>query len=251
MNDTNQPVRFLTLEGTHNTRDIGGYATRDGHTVRTGRFFRSDSLHNLSAADQTALANLGLRTVIDLRRQDEIDRDPNKTDTIADLVICQLPVLPTAISDPAALSVLTDAKTLGDVYRVALDHFQEPMRQIFAAIADHADAPMLIHCSAGKDRTGIVIALLLELAGVPDDVIVADYMITLERLAPIADRLRKATLNAGLDRTRFEQMLLIVPEYMQAFLDHLRQNYGSAENYLRTIGLTPPQIERISSALIA
>jgi protein-tyrosine phosphatase len=244
------PERFLILEETFNTRDIGGYPTHDGRTLRYGRFFRSDSLHNLSPAGQAALSAAGIRTVIDLRRQDEVAADPNKLDGIADLAYFNLPILSVAASSPAADNPLREVRSMGDVYRAVLDHYQEPLRAVLCTIADRADTGVLVHCSAGKDRTGVVMALLMDFAGVPEDQIVADYMITKERLAPIVERLRHFALSAGLDMARHEQMLNILPEYMQGMLDHLHRQYGSAAAFFNQIGLTAEQRNKLQAALV-
>lgn len=245
------PERFLALDETFNTRDIGGYATRDGRTLRYGRFFRSDSLHNLSPAGQNALHAAGIRTVIDLRRVDEAAADPNKLDTIPDVIQFNMPILPIAASSPSAENSLRTVQSMGDVYPAIIDHFQPQMGQVMRTIADKSESGVLVHCSAGKDRTGVVIALLMELVGVPDDTIAADYMITLDRLAPIRDRLRQRALTAGLDMVRHERMFHMEPEYMYRFLNHLRQNHGSAAEYFVRIGLSNAQIDNLRLALIA
>ncbi len=243
------PDRFLNLLSTLNTRDIGGYPTRDGHTTRWGRFLRSDSLHKLSVVDVEMLQAAGLDAIIDLRRTDEAAAEPDLTAGFPAIHYFNLPVLPKAVSSPASDNPLAGVRSLSDVYIAMLDHFQANLRVIFETIAAHASAPMIIHCTAGKDRTGVVFALLLDLAGVDDETIIEDYALTKGRIEPMLTRLRANALTAGLDLTRHEAMLLCEPELMQVALAHLREKYGDAANYLHTIGLSAAQIATTREAV--
>jgi len=242
------PDRFLNLLSTLNTRDIGGYPTRDGHSTRWRRFLRSDSLHRLSEVDVELLQAAGLDAIIDLRRSDEAAAEPDRTAGFPAVHYYNLPVLPSAVSSAAPGNPLAGVRSLSDVYIAMFDHFQANLRVIFETITAHANAPMIIHCTAGKDRTGVVFVLLLDLAGVDDETIIADYALTKGRIEPMLTRLRANALTAGLDLARHETMLLCEPELMQVALAHLRDKYGDAANYLRTIGLSDAQIETIREA---
>ncbi len=252
---SDQPInqtmsRQIKLEGSLNVRDIGGYATADGRTTRWGRFFRSDSLHSLTADDQAKLLALHLTTIIDLRRQDEVERDPNLLATNPAIHYYNLPILNSAISAPTD-HPLREVTSLEQVYTGMLDHFQAPLKIVFDQIADGADAPVLVHCTAGKDRTGIVIGLLLDLVNVPRQTIIEDYAMTAELIAPLLDALRQKAILTGLDVDRHERMLECHPENMAAFLAHLHDTYGGAEAYLKLIGLDDSKINALKDALLS
>jgi protein-tyrosine phosphatase len=138
---------------------------------------------------------------------------------------------------------------LEEGYRWHFRDHQEGLRNIFTALADGA-LPALVHCAAGKDRTGIVIMLALELCGVPDEYIVHDYEMTRELYAPLKPYFMEMAAKDGYDLEAYERMLDCRGEVMQATLDHLRQHYGGAQDYLRLIGLTEKQIETLKKSLI-
>ncbi len=244
------PERIIKLEGTLNLRDIGGYATADGHTTRWRRFFRSDNLHRLTSADKDILRALGLVSIVDLRRPDEVARDPNLLAGEPTIHYINLPILNTPVS-AATDHPLNAVTSLEQVYVGILDHFGEPLKAVFTQIAADADAPTLVHCTAGKDRTGVVIALLLDLVNVPRETIVADYAMTGDLIAPLLDELRKHAILTGLDVDRHERMLECRPENMQVFLGHLHEKYQGAANYLMGVGLSADQIETLKAALVA
>jgi protein-tyrosine phosphatase len=240
--------RVLALEGTLNTRDLGGYPTSYGYETAWRRVLRSDSLHRLTANDHKTLHDLNLKAVIDLRRTDEVQADPNRLGDL-DVVYYNLPIFPRAVSSVEADNPLGKVNSLTDVYKAMLDYFQESLLTVFETLAAYAGETVIIHCSAGKDRTGVVSALLLDLAGVARETIIADYAITKQRLAPMLDSLRARALTAGFDMARHEQMLLCEPEMMADTLTHLYDRYGGAASYLATIGLNAAQVEALRYGL--
>jgi protein-tyrosine phosphatase len=244
----NTSPRCLEIEGVYNLRDIGGYATRDGRQTRWQTVFRSDSLHQLTPFGQRSLLATGLRTVIDLRRQDEVDAEPDVLMNSPEVSFVHVPLLQSPASS-AAMQAFAPIENLLDLYRLILNHAQEPMRLVFQQISDSIDNPVLVHCSAGKDRAGLVIALLLDLANVAPETIATDYELTRERLAPYLDQYRQKAATAGLDIERHERMLECRADTMLATLEHLYQRYAGTEGYLLNIGLTEKTIDRLYSAL--
>ena len=241
------PTRHLSLEGTYNLRDIGGYRTLDGRTTRWRTLFRSDSLHRLAPAAQTALLDYGVRTVIDLRRSDELHVAPNVlagSPAVAyHRVSLHVDVPPTSGVRP---------RPLVESYRILLDERQEPLRQALATLAAPGGLPALVHCTAGKDRTGMLVALVLGLLGVPAPTIVADYALTAQYLVgTYLDEARQRAARRGIPWEWYQPQVDCHPECMHSTLQYLDQRYGSIAAYVRTIGVSDEQCDRLRRALLA
>ncbi|HYN18224.1 MAG TPA: tyrosine-protein phosphatase, partial [Actinomycetes bacterium] len=221
-------TRRLAWEGCLNARDLGGYATKDGRQTRWGAVVRSDSLAALSPAGRAALADYGVRAIIDLRLPHELERDPNPFAEPGDYGVAYRNL---SLIDPAA-GFPPDTFTLAENYLWMLDRFPVPFAEVMAAIADAPEGGVLIHCAAGKDRTGLISALLLALVEVPADTIADDYALTAEYLRP---RDEEWLANGPGDRAEREAMLarfLPSAEVMAEVLDKLTGRYGGVERYL-------------------
>ena len=182
-----RPENHVSLPGLYNLRDIGGYRTMDRRYVRRHQVWRADSPHRLDAAGQTALAALGIRTIIDLRTHAEVARTPLQLAPSSGLRYRHHPFFNTW-SD-----LLRPGEPPPDLIRYSellLDRCQDALRGIINEIANPASGPVLIHCTAGKDRTGLVVALLLALAGVPTATIAADYAASFGYLTPLLAEMR-------------------------------------------------------------
>jgi protein-tyrosine phosphatase len=233
------PRRRIELAGVFNFRDVGGYPVEGGGSVRWRTLFRSDAPHRLDRAGVAAVTALGLRTVIDLRTQPEIDRAPSPP-------AGRVRHVPVLTGDLQELPLELDA-----LYRYFID---ECGAQITAAIAElgSGDAmPALVHCSAGKDRTGVVVALVLAVLGVPDEVIAADYALSAGCLdpdqTPAIGQLRAST---GLGDDLIAALLGSPPELILDVLGTIRERAGSIDCYLRGHGLTDAALSRLRAALI-
>ncbi len=241
--------RVLGWEGCLNSRDLGGYATTDGRETRWGEVVRSDRLGDLTDAGQAALMAHGIRTIIDLRRPNELRLYPNPFADPAHLGGHGITYVNISLVDPGTGSREHFA-TLADDYIDMLDTFAPSIAQIMAAIADAPAGGVVIHCMAGKDRTGIVSALLLDLVGVPRETIGADYALTAECLRPAEE----AWLADG-PGTRAEREALLIKyaptaAVILAALAHLDAQYAGTEAYLRKHGVTEDQIRRIRARLL-
>src|SRR5579862_3754049 len=175
------PVR-VSLAGTANTRDLGGYLTEQGDRVRCGLLYRSDSPHRL-AADDAVFARLGIRTIVDLRSDAELDRlgRPPLGPTVRAYVHAPLRLgVPGGTGDAAGVAELRreGPLTLGKLYCHYVTQSGEELRTILRMLSDEHALPALFYCVAGKDRTGIVAAIILALLGVPEEAIAADYAAT-------------------------------------------------------------------------
>jgi protein-tyrosine phosphatase len=241
-------TRLLAWEGCLNARDLGGYATEDGRETRWGAVVRSDSPAALTEAGRAALADYGVRTIVDLRLPTELADYPNPFAEPGDHGIAYTNV---SFIDPAAAP--PDAvSTLAEDYLQMLDRYRQGVAEAMTAIARAPDGVVVIHCAAGKDRTGLISALLLGLAGVPADTIAADYAITAELLRP-----RDQAWLAGLDpeeRAEREAMLARyapTAEVMLAVLEGLGERFGGVEPYLLATGLGTDDLERLRDRLLA
>lgn len=219
-------MRHIEFERLHNFRDLGGYRAVDGRSVRWGRLYRSDSLAKLQGADWDRFLALGVRTVIDLRYPWEIERR-GRVPAAAGLDYVNLSVEHRPYDQAQIDPGLDPWRFLADRYaEVALDGAEE-LRQALEVIASDS-TPLVFHCASGKDRTGLLAALVLALIGVGDEEILADFALT--ELA--TDRLRADWLAAYPDRTlRWPGYGRAPAEVMRLFLADLRAGYGSVDAY--------------------
>ena len=245
------PSRHLPLAGTYNVRDVGGYPTRDGDAIRWRTLLRADSLHRLTIEGQAHLLDAGLRTIVDLRRDAELQTAPNvlaRSDRVRYVWVSLAPN-PTNVADG---SREPEPDSLARSYRAIVDTRQAELRQVFAALAEPGAFPALVHCTAGKDRTGIVVALLLALAGVDRATIAEDYALTAAYLTEgyFADARVRAEAG-GYEWEQYRHLLGSPADLMLATLEDLDARYGGAEAYLRQIGLHDAELDALRTALLA
>jgi len=241
------PTRLLKLEGTYNVRDTGGYATTDGGTIRWRTLLRGDSLHRLTAAGQATLVDAGLRTVVDLRRDTELAQEPNVFATADAVRYVNISLIESTPHEAEAATL----RTLTTIYEGIIAASHARIREIFAALAEPAAFPALVHCTAGKDRTGIIIALLLGVAGVPTETIVADYALTEQFLAGewVAERKRIITANGG-DWAAMEPLMGSPAQLMRQTLADIEIQYGGIPQYLCSIGVPDATLDTLRAALV-
>lgn len=250
--------RQIPFEKLANFRDIGGYPTPDGHMVAWNKVYRSVSLSGLTDSDAEKLALLNIQLVCDLRSAEEVEDAPD--------------VLPQSVKTylhlPAQAEVTRWNRIQWLVFRrhrlhellqhvyinVMIEQNPQIFAQVFQRLADAENYPVLIHCTAGKDRTGVTVALLLRLLSVPEQVIIADYTLSNRAYAYIQNLVAKSIrpLTAmGLKEKDVQPLLDANPETIQAMLRHVDQQYGGVENYLlHKVGITPEMIDRVKANLI-
>jgi protein-tyrosine phosphatase len=240
------PRRRIQLAGVFNFRDAGGYPVEGGGSVRWRTLFRSDALHRLDAAGAAAVAGLGLRTVLDLRSHAEVEIAPSPVRGR----VTHVPLLP----DLRDVSVAPQGAAhvdLGGIYRFFVDECAEPIAAAIGELCSDDALPALVHCSAGKDRTGLVVALVLAVLGVPDELIAADYALSAVCLdpsqTPVIGQLRAST---GLGEDLTSALLGSPPELIVEVLDRIRARAGSVEQYLRAHGLSDAALSQLRFALI-
>lgn len=243
------PNRHIKVEHAFNIRDIGGYPTRDGQTTQWNRFLRSDGLHQLHEADMQVLLDYGLRRVVDLRLPKELESSPNVFSD-SELVDYRHQ----SFIDPAVLKKLQQEPVqdrthlrADQEYRTWLDHCQPSIRDILVSLSDDDAGVALYHCSGGKDRTGLVTALLLGLVGVADELIAADYALTARYNINSTFKPPESDIHNWQDY----EAAYCPPVVMQEALEHLKQSYGGVPDYVRHIGVTNDQVERLQCQLLA
>ena len=245
--------RWLTVPGAYNVRDLGGYLTTDGKTTRWRAFLRADSLHNLSETTKTGLIEYGVRTVIDLRRTKETVDTPNALADMDDIQYFHLNMIgdtnpPGYIAPPP--DEWTTPESTANIYRVLLDQRQDVISETLVTLAESKGHTAIYHCAAGTDRTGIISALLLGLAGVPDETIVDDYALSAHGLRRwiLAEGIPDSLVGKDFNLDEPPQFLA-PPEAMERTLQHLGDQYGGIESYVRHIGLIDAQINDIRNML--
>lgn len=233
--------RIVPLNGAVNVRDVGGYPTPRGQ-IAWRRLYRAAGLDRLDDTDRSMLARLGVCTVIDLRRDDERRERPS---ALGDLAIRTIHV---SITSGATTTNLTELPTLADMYRDMVDQAGPAIVTAITALAEPDALPAIVHCTAGKDRTGVVIALVLALAGVPDDLIVADYAASAGLLGEtFADRLAGGDVDLA---RRLSALLDSPPELLELVLERMGASHGGVVQYLLDHGMDPAVPERLREALV-
>lgn len=227
--------RRLNLRGCFNFRDLGGYRTTDGLRVRWGRLYRSDSLHQLTPADQKEVAALGLASVVDLRTPEEIaEQGWARVQT----TVYHLPMVE-AMPPIGTEGCSAEAAQIAESYYSMLVAGYEEVREILAILTDPSSYPAVVCCPSGVDRTGIVTALVLGLLGVPDDVVVGDYTASREATLRRMGRLRfehPTAVRHDLDRYG-PGLLGVVPEAMARFLRLVQAEHGSVAGYAESLDM--------------
>jgi hypothetical protein len=259
---------WIDLEGLANLRDLGGLPTDDGGKIIPGRLLRSDNLQTLTPRDLEALLGLGLTDVVDLRSDYEVEQEGPGPLSDAGVRIHQFslfrewrsgvgqtkPDLRPEVLPEEALpwADLVPKTQLGDeVASVYFAYLADRPDSVVAALRAVAYAPgaTLVHCAAGKDRTGTLIALALSLAGVERDAVVADYVASSERVEQVVARLMSSATYAENLRGRPISSHLSQPQSMITFLDHLDRAYGGPEPLLITMGWTPQDTAALRAKL--
>lgn len=226
-----------------NFRDLGGYPTADGRRLRWRKLYRSDALHALSDSDVRRLrGELGLRDVIDLRSSAELaaeGRGPLEREPVA---FHHLPLFDgdTLADDREASRTLT----LGQRYVGLLEVARKPIARVVGILAA-SEGGAVYHCAAGKDRTGLISAILLGVLGVPDDLIVADYVRSADQIDAIIERVMNMKGYEEALKTMPADTLHAKPESMETLLDHVRSQYGSMADYLRSADVGDDVIGRL------
>jgi protein-tyrosine phosphatase len=243
--------RRVPFAGITNLRDIGGYATADGGTTRWGRVFRADALHKLTEADLIGFHALGVRTVYDLRGEVERMEFPGPVDSRHVPIVGRLPdVMPPPL--PADLTTIDGETMLRDMYVGSLQHSATQIGTILRGVADPDEMPAVFHCHGGKDRTGVVAAVLLLALGVERETVLDDYEATsrYRQIEHQQDSLANI-LASGVSPEAAAGVLGTPRWAMAAALDAIDDRYAGIDAYLTgPVGLTARELSALREQLI-
>ncbi|AWH26922.1 tyrosine-protein phosphatase [Stenotrophomonas sp. YAU14D1_LEIMI4_1] len=245
--------RVIPLQGAWNVRSFAGLQGRNGPIPATA-FVRTADLGRLTAADRDALAAAGVTLDIDLRTADEQSQSPDLLADDARFAYQRISLMGTEKMDLQKM-MATFPDSLGEAYVQWLGHSQPQFKQVFQRIAAQQDGTVLFHCTAGKDRTGIIAGLLLDLAGVPKAQIVHNYAISAHYLeGQPKDSAMNAQIKAMLEQhpeiaRKMAGMSGTAPQNMEQFLAALHSQYGGAEGYLKSIGVSAQEIQQLKVRL--
>ncbi len=247
--------RELPLAGGVNFRDVGGYHTAGGRVVRWGRVFRAGSLAGLTDEDVVCLGRLGLRLSCDLRSWEEMIARPDRLPPDA---VARHTAVATEVGPVRRVIALFRKRhriqeLLQDAYTVMLDQNGPLFAGIIRAAADPANLPLVIHCTAGKDRTGLAVALLLLTLGVPEETVIADYTLSNRAFDLLSGRMRsemEPLYRLGFDEAQLRPFLLAEARTLTGALAHLRRRYGSVDWYLLRSGLDEATLEQARETLL-
>lgn len=264
-------ARVLALQGVQNARDIGGYPAQDARSILWGKIFRSGELSRMTASDFETLEALGIRTVVDLRNSGEVEQSPTRWQGDRPPRIVNLP-----IGKPDGWWVKNQSKLLrsgrfdfDDSHKHLLSAYRglhevgaDSYRQLFELASDQANWPILIHCSAGKDRTGVAVALIMAAVGANRDDIMADFLLTnevantRERAAALAKQIADKTATTGWrtapkppSADAYFPFLGVTPEMLDTFYASLDEHYGSMDAYLDYLGVDAARRQQLANTL--
>ena len=238
-NSKNEQVRVLPMEGGFNFRDMGGYESASGKSVKWGLLFRSDEMGNLTPSDLEYLNNIPLRTVVDFRSESEISAAPDRkpASVTGSYALTISPGNHSNISDVRQLMNENGEEFMKDINRLLVS---DPViisryKEFFSLLQDETKLPLLFHCTAGKDRTGMGAALFLASLGVDESVIFEDYMLS----NPLLEDKYRSLID---EIPNLKPMLEVRPRYLKAGFEQIKMTYGSIENYLNDVLDVNPEL---------
>jgi protein-tyrosine phosphatase len=246
--------RDLVWDGCLNVRDLGGHATEDGGETQFGSIVRADSVSQLSPEGWKALVEYGIRTVIDLRGDHEREDDPPGELPVA---VEHVPFMEASEAEWEEIAGELDhldelpvSDATREAYLIFLERFKPNVGKGLRAVAEAPQGGVVVHCVGGKDRTGLLTALLLHIAGVPTEEIAADYALSEERLRSRHDAWLEAA-ETDVERRRLERIARTPPEVITGLFEELERRYGSIEGYLASAGVGDGDLGRARSRLRA
>lgn len=236
------PERTIEVDGVINFRDIGGYKTADGRRVRTGLVYRAGALGDITEKGLAKLQELGVKLICDLRSHEEEVEAPDKLPQNPSPVYAHLPLVAADNQRERLMALFFNRSKfttmMPDMYtRVIIDGNAHLYGDILRRLANPDNLPTLIHCTAGKDRTGVAVMLILSLLGVPEDVIIADYSLSnlyYDHFLKYGRMAIRSIAWTGVSAEDLQPLFISHPDTLRAAIAHIHRKYGSVENYLRS-----------------
>ena len=242
--------RLIAFQGCFNFRDIGGYVGKDGKSIKWGMYYRAGRQDRLTEMDKPKLAELNVSTQIDLRKPEEIADQGVGPLGSTGAQYEHIPVIPEGGSDQLS-QLVGDTGISGERYLAYLEFGPNPWLRIFDLLAKRNSYPVVLHCTAGKDRTGVSTAFLLSVLGVDRATIEEDYLLTNRDVARQVEFLdRTVGLPARMTRADMVKAAGVPESAMKVFLNGLEKKYGGAVEYLKSIGIKTNQLNAISNILL-
>lgn len=248
----NHDARHVVFDGTMNCRDLGGLPTADGHTTRFGQVYRSSRLSNLADNDVEPLAGLKLQQIFDLRMPFERDRYPNRVPLDPPPPEHQHGYLPAGAMDTfeainaGTITAEGVMAALREQYAAMATKHPETHAALCRRVIAHGGTPLLVHCSGGKDRTGVAVAILLRFAGVPREVVIADYLLTNIAPAPLA------VIGPNVTEDLAHAVGRAHAEFLESAMDAIEREYATYKTYLqRNLGLSEAECNALGEVLVA
>ena len=237
--------RHYSFEGCFNFRDIGGYLNQEGRRVKKGLYFRAGRQDRMTNKDLAQLSDLNISTQIDLRKKEEVlDQGRGPLEDMGAKYI-NISVIPEGGSEKLN-KLVGDTGISGKRYLGYLEFGPTSWLRLFGILADEENLPVLLHCTAGKDRTGVSTAFLLSVLGVSRDIIEADYLLTNLDTERQADFIESTVgYPEGYDREKMISIAGVPKDAMKDFLDGVESKWGSVIEYLKKIGVTPEKMEKV------
>jgi len=255
----------VSIDGLFNFRDTGGMPLEGGGTTRSGVLFRSDALSGLSPQGLAELAETAVGVIVDFRTPAERESAPDRVPDSRPFDVVDLSILEGAVADsmqqlmkggaPSAAELSAAMPTLGGLYVGMLQHGAASFAQVARLIAasnDEAPTAVLVHCTAGKDRTGVATALMLDAVGAERAAVVADYASSQDNLAgPWADGMLRMVASFGIPVTPELEAIVTgtPPEAIEEALDWVDREHGGAAGYLTAAGLTDAELDALRARL--
>ena len=248
-----EDTRKLPFTGAHNFRDLGGYKTSDGKTVKWGKVYRSDNLHSLTDEDLKYMERLNLKSVVDFRSDEERNEEPDRLTPDMTPILLPIKFEPEGVTENLTRDLtfgnLDSSNLLRDFNIILVKEFTEEYREFFRHIVDNGGEPFVLHCTAGKDRAGFGSAMILTVLGVPREKIIEDYLLTNTYVSDHVDRkLLETELKTFFraDSDNLRKINFVEERYIQAAFDTIDSHWGGMDQYISEgLNLTEEDIDKI------
>jgi len=238
-----EDYRKLPFTGAHNFRDLGGYKTEDGRTVKWGKIYRSDNLHFLTDEDLKYMKRLNIKSVVDFRSVEERESEPDRLNPDMTQVLLPIKFQPKELDDDSIKNLMKDltfgdldsSNLLRDFNIVIVEEFTDEYKNFFRHIIENNAEPLVFHCTAGKDRAGFASAMILTILGVPREKVIEDYLLTNTYVKDhVDDKMLEIELKTFFraDTDNLRKINLVEERYIQAAFDTIDSKWGGMDRYI-------------------